>query len=175
MPKKEDKDSFVLYSSFDDLYFSELSFEEKGILIDCVFKYVNNGIDYFEALEQDRGLRIAFKAIVDVIDRNNEKWKEAKERRSAAAKKRWANQASVDSRDIFMPGESSITMVGNLKNMPKNYDELKNRTGITNYEQLRELVEYCNHHNWSASLEEMQKEYYKFLKDNAKERADLNK
>lgn len=155
----DEKESFLLYASFYDLYFNELTTEEKGILIDCVFRYVKDGITNFEALEKDRGLRISFKAIIDVIDRNNQKWNESKERRRNAAKKRWEKEKTIDKREIQMPGDSFLTMTGNISNMPQNYDELKKRTGIANYEELRKLVEYCNHHEWAVSLEEMQQAY----------------
>ena len=162
----DEKESFLLYTSFYDLYFSELTTEEKGILIDCVFRYARDGITDFETLEKDRGLRISFKAIIDVIDRNNQKWNESKERRRNAAKQRWAKNKTVDTLKIEMPGESSLEMTGNISNMPKNYDELKKRTGIANYEELRKLVEYCNHHEWAVSLEEMQQAYEDYREEN---------
>ena len=155
----EEKDSFILYASFDELYFSELDFHEKGILIDCIFQYVKNGRMNFEALENDRGMRMAFKAIVDVIDRNHQKWDESKERRRNAARKRWSKEKNLDTRTIEMPGDSSLVMTGNINNMPKDYEELKSRTGIANYEELRQLVEFCNFYKWEAPLEEMQSSY----------------
>ena len=155
----DEKDSFLLYSSFDELYFSELDFHEKGILIDCIFKYVKDGRMNFEALENDRAMRISFRAIVDVINRNNKKWDESKERRRNAARKRWSKEKNFDTRTIEMPGESAIVMTGNINNMPQNYEELKDRTGIANYEKLRTLIDFCNHHNWQATLEEMQTSY----------------
>ena len=155
----EEKDSFLLYASFDELYFSELDFREKGMLIDCVFQYVKSGRTNFEALENDRGMRMAFKAIIDVIDRNHQKWDESKERRRNAARKRWSKEKSFDTRTIEMPGDSSLVMTGNINNMPKDYIELKSRTQIANYEELRKLVDFCNFNKWEAPLEEMQSAY----------------
>ncbi len=155
----DEKDSFLLYSSFDELYFSELDFHEKGILIDCIFKYVKDGLMNFEALENDRAMRISFKAIVDVINRNNKKWDESKERRRNAARKRWSKEKSFDTRTIEMPGDSSLVMTGNINNMPKDYEELKTRTRIANYEELRKLIDYCNYYKWEATLEEMHSSY----------------
>ena len=155
----DEKGSFLLYASFDELFFSELDFFEKGVLIDCVFKYVKNGTKSFEALENDRGMKIAFMVIVDVIHRNNQKWSESKERRRNAAKKRWDKEKNFDTRTIEMPSDSSLVMTGNINNMPKDYEELKSRTGITNYEEIRELINFCNYHKWEATLEEMQSSY----------------
>lgn len=155
----DEKGSFLLYASFDELYFSELDFHEKGILIDCIFKYVKDGRLNFEALENDRGMRMAFKAIVDVIDRNHQRWDESKRRRKAAAKKRWDKEKNLDTRTIEMPGESVIVMTGKIENMPQNYEELKARTGITNLEKMRRLIEFCNYHSWQTTLEEMQSYY----------------
>lgn len=155
----EEKDSFLLYASFDELYFSELDFREKGMLIDCVFQYVKSGRTNFEALENDRGMRMAFKAIVDVIDRNHQKWDESKERRRNAARKRWDKEKNLDTRTIEMPGDSVLVMTGNINNMPKDYEELKSQTGITNLEKMRNLIEFCNYHSWQATLEEMQSAY----------------
>ncbi|MBQ4128566.1 MAG: hypothetical protein IJD68_02210 [Ruminococcus sp.] len=155
----DEKDSFLLYSSFDELYFSELDFHEKGILIDCIFKYVKDGRMNFEALENDRAMRISFRAIVDVINRNNKKWDESKERRRNAARKRWDKEKNLDTRTIEMPGDSSLVMTGNINNMPKDYEELKSRTQIANYEELRKLVDFCNFNKWEAPLEEMQSSY----------------
>lgn len=161
----DEKESFLLYASFYDLYFSELSTEEKGILIDCVFQYVKDGRTHFEELEKDRSLRISFKAIIDVIDRNNQKWNESKERRRNAAKKRWNKEKTLDTITIEMPGDSTLVMTGNINNMPKDYAELKLRTGIANYEELRKLVEYCNFFEWATNLENMQVAYQEYLND----------
>ena len=64
------KDSFILYTSFYELYFEELSNEEKGILIDAIFQYVQTGRTDFEEINRDRGLKISFKTMVDQIQRN---------------------------------------------------------------------------------------------------------
>lgn len=157
--KDLEKGSFLLYASFYDLYFSELTTEEKGILIDCIFQYAKDGIRSFEALENDRSMRIIFNSIIDVMDRNNQKWSESKERRRNAAKKRWDKEKSFDTRTIEMPGESVLIMTGKIENMPQNYEELKSRTQIANYEELRKLVDFCNFNKWEAPLEEMQSAY----------------
>lgn len=155
----DEKESFLLYTSFYGLHFTDLSNEEKGVLIDCIFQYTLTGRTNFEELEKDRGLKVSFRSIIDVIDRNNAKWAESKERRSNGNKKAWAKRKLGDSRTIEMPNDSFITLKGNIANMPSTFDELKDRTGITNYEEIRNFVEYCNLHLWCEPLEVLKKGY----------------
>ena len=44
----EEKESFILYSSFYHLHFADLTNEEKGILIDCIFQYTLTGKTDFD-------------------------------------------------------------------------------------------------------------------------------
>jgi hypothetical protein len=74
------KDSFILYTSFYELYFEELSNEEKGILIDAIFQYVQTGRTDFEEINRDRGLKISFKTMVDQIQRNIVKYNDIREK-----------------------------------------------------------------------------------------------
>ena len=95
------KESFILYNSFYELYFEELTTEEKGILIEAIFLYVKTGELCSEYIENDRYMRMAFKAIKDVLDRNNEKWNSTREARIKAANARWGKNGEVgDSRTI---------------------------------------------------------------------------
>lgn len=154
------QESFILYNSFYELYFEELTTEEKGILIEAIFLYVKTGELCSEYIENDRYMRMAFRAIKDVLDRNSENWNRTREARIKAANARWNKGGEVgDSRTIEMPDNSLLVMKGNLANMPTSYDEYKHRTGITNYEELRTFNNFCNHHNWCVSLEEMKQEY----------------
>lgn len=113
----DEKESFLLYTSFYGLHFADLSNEEKGVLIDCIFQYTLTGRTNFEELEEDRGLKVSFRSIIDVIDRNNAKWAESKERRSNGNKKAWAKRKLGDSRTIEMPNDSFITLKGNIANI----------------------------------------------------------
>lgn len=159
----DEKDSFLLYTSFYGLHFADLSNEEKGVLIDCIFQYTLTGRTNFEELEKDRGLKVSFRSIIDVIDRNNTKWAESKRRRHDAAMKRWSKNKVGDSRTIEMPGDSVITLQGNIANMPNDFDELKSKSGLSNYEDIRRFVEYCNHYAWSEPLEVLKKGYDEIL------------
>ena len=66
------KESFILYNSFYELYFEELTTEEKGILIEAIFLYVKTGELCSEYIENDRYMRMAFRAIKDVLERSAE-------------------------------------------------------------------------------------------------------
>ena len=93
----DEKESFLLYTSFYGLHFADLSNEEKGVLIDCIFQYTLTGRTNFEELEEDRGLKVSFRSIIDVIDRNNAKWAESKERRSNGNKKAYCFSTPISS------------------------------------------------------------------------------
>ena len=155
-----EKESFLLYTSFNKLYFSQMTREEKGLILECIFDYVENGSYYSEEVEQDRCLKMALNSILDVIDRNTAKWEEARERRSQAAKARWSKNATKDSRTIETPNGTLLTMTGNIKNMPKDFDELKDSTGITNYEEVRHFVSFANYYNWETPISDMLKAYH---------------
>ena len=158
----DEKESFLLYTSFYGLHFADLSNEEKGVLIDCIFQYTLTGRTNFEELEEDRGLKVSFRSIIDVIDRNNAKWAESKERRSNGNKKAWAKRKLGDSRTIEMPNDSFITLKGNIANMPSTFDELKDRkfdgmviTGapVENlpFEEVDYWQELCEIMEWSKT------------------------
>jgi len=160
------KDSFILYTSFYELYFEELSNEEKGILIDAIFHYVQTGRTDFEEINRDRGLKISFKTMVDQIQRNIVKYNDIREKRQKAARDRWSKKQTGDSRTIEMPGDSALVMRGKISNMPKDISEFISRTGYTDFENIRSFNEYCNFHGWASSLESMQKAYEDWKADN---------
>lgn len=160
------KDSFVLYTSFYELYFVELSNEEKGILIDALFKFVQTGRTDFEEINCDRGLKISFKSMADQIQRNIVKYNDIREKRKKAAKDRWNKKQTGDSRTIEMAGDSALIMRGNIANMPKDISEFISRTGYTDFEAIRSFNDYCNFHEWSGALELMQKTYEDWKSEN---------
>ena len=109
------QESFILYNSFYELYFEELTTEEKGILIEAIFLYVKTGELCSEYIENDRYMRMAFRAIKDVLDRNSENWNRTSEARIKAANARWNKGGEVgDSRTIEMPDNSLLVMKGNI-------------------------------------------------------------
>lgn len=160
--KKENenqKDSFVLYTSFYDLHFADLTNEEKGILIDALFQYVQTGKTDIEEINRDRGLKVSFRTMIDQIQRNIDKYNDTREKRQKAARDRWNKKQTGDSRTIEMPGDSALIMRGKIANMPKDISEFMSRTGYTSYEKIRKFTEYCNFHEWAGPLESMLREY----------------
>lgn len=86
------KDSFVLYTQQYEAV-EDLSLEQKGLLFDGLFKYVQTGdTPVFE----DKEVRIAFKFIRLQIDRDGQKYDEACEKKRAAIKKRWSKGKNTD-------------------------------------------------------------------------------
>ena len=130
------KDSFILYTSFYELYFEELNNEEKGILIDAIFQYVQTGRTDFEEINRDRGLKISFKTMVDQIQRNIVKYNDIREKRQKAARDRWSKKQTGDSRTIEMPGDSALVMRGKISNMRKDISEFISRTGYTDFDAI---------------------------------------
>ena len=164
MKTENSKDSFVLYTSFYELYFQDLSDAEKGILIDALFQYVMTGKTNFDQIEKDRGWKVSFRSMVDQVQRNIDKWNDTREKRQKAAKSRWKKEQTGDSRSIEMPGDSVLVMRGNISNMPIDFDELQQRTGYSNCEKIRAFNEYCNFHEWNTSLETMLVNYEEWRK-----------
>lgn len=76
-----DKKSIIVYSDWEE-YFSELTMEERGILITHFFDYVNDRNPELS----DRVLKAAFKPMELQLKRDLEKWKGIKLKRSEAGK-----------------------------------------------------------------------------------------
>ena len=85
------KDSFILYTEQKETI-NKLSDEQAGKLIKAIYEYEATGI--MPKLEKEIDLVIT--PIKVALDKNDEKWKEAKRKRSEAGKKgmasRWNNQ-----------------------------------------------------------------------------------
>ena len=83
-----DKKSFLLYTEYAET-FNELSDEDAGKLIKAIFNYVQYG-----KLDELKGiLKIAFIPIKQNIDRDIEKWKQIRTKRSEAGKIGGMNKA----------------------------------------------------------------------------------
>ena len=93
------KDSFVLYASQADAI-SDLTLEQKGILLDCLFEYVRSGV---VPTIENSAVRIAFKFISIQIDRDSRKYELVSEKRREAVNKRWKNRQETNTpNDIQM-------------------------------------------------------------------------
>ena len=94
-----DKSSFLIYLDYQE-QFDLLTDEEAGRLIKAIIKYEKTG----EIPKLDGMLKMAFSFIKTQLDRDREKWKEEKQKRSEAGKrgmaKRWnSNVITKDNKD----------------------------------------------------------------------------
>lgn len=76
-----DKKSIIVYSDWEE-YFSDLTMEERGLLITHFFDYVNDRMPELN----DRVLKAAFKPMELQLNRDLEKWKGIKKKRSEAGR-----------------------------------------------------------------------------------------
>ena len=85
-----DKNSFLIYLDYQE-QFELLTDEQAGQLIKAIIKYEKTG----EITELDGMTKMAFSFIKTQLDRDREKWKEEKQKRSEAGKrgmaKRWGD------------------------------------------------------------------------------------
>jgi len=93
-----DKNSFLIYLDYEE-QFNLLSDEELGQLIRCILCYEKSG----NIPELHGVVKMAFSFIKSQLDRDREKWKEEKQKRSEAGKKgmtnRWKKDNSVINED----------------------------------------------------------------------------
>ena len=85
--KDNNFNSFVMYHDFYDVV-EELELEEKGLLLDAIFKY-QMGVDYKTG---NRIVDITLKQLIKTFDRDKQKWLDIKQKRKDAVNKRWNNQ-----------------------------------------------------------------------------------
>ena len=85
-----DKNSFLIYLDYQE-QFDLLTDEQAGQLIKAIIRYEKTG----EITELDGMTKMAFSFIKTQLDRDREKWKEEKQKRSEAGKrgmaKRWGD------------------------------------------------------------------------------------
>lgn len=82
-----DKSSFLIYLDYQE-QFELLTDEQAGQLIKAIIKYEKTG----EIAKLDGMTKMAFSFIKQQLDRDSEKWKEEKQKRSKAGKKGMANR-----------------------------------------------------------------------------------
>lgn len=92
MKKEEEKNSFILYNEQKEI-FDSLDNENAGKLIKAIFEYEIN-----QKLPEDPLIKVVFISIRQVLDKNKEKWEEAKRKKSEAGKKgmqnRWGDKGN---------------------------------------------------------------------------------
>lgn len=82
-----EKSSFLIYLDYQE-QFELLTDEQAGQLIKAIIKYEKTG----EITKLDGMTKMAFSFIKQQLDRDSEKWKEEKQKRSEAGKKGMANR-----------------------------------------------------------------------------------
>ncbi len=93
-----DKISFLMYLDYEE-QFNLLTDEQLGQLMRAIMKYEKTG----ELPKLDGIVKMAFSFIKQQLDRDNNKWREEKQKRSEAGKKgmskRWKNDNNVIAED----------------------------------------------------------------------------
>ena len=108
----KEKGSFVLYTKFYDT-FKELTDEQAGQLIKCIFEYVN------DMNPEPSGLiKIAFIPIKQQLKDDLVKWKEEKQKRSDAGKKGMASRYNNVKEDVT--NDNNVSKCYNKTNNVKN-------------------------------------------------------
>lgn len=104
-----EKSSFLIYLDYEE-QFNLLTDEQVGQLMRAIIKYEKTG----EITNLDGMTKMAFSFIKQQLDRDNEKWKEEKQKRSEAGKKGMANRWKNSSND------NNIITNDNKNNSVKN-------------------------------------------------------
>lgn len=146
------KDSFVLYTQQYEAV-EDLSLEQKGLLFDGLFKYVQTGdAPVFE----DKEVRIAFKFIRLQIDRDGQKYDEACEKKRAAIKKRWSKGKNTDE-------YNSIDMNTNLYKSIHNDNDNVNVTDNDNEHKVTNVTMDANNNKKSFAKKSAAVDVPKFI------------
>lgn len=122
----DEKKGFVLYkdwcSTVLEIMADEsdpLTHEELGMLMQCVFFFQVNGED--TSKELPKHIRFLFKNVVDVFNRDLEKWEKTREKRRESGKKGGLAKASKPSKCYDLLGTETVAKV----EKPKKTNALK--------------------------------------------------
>ena len=116
-----DKKSFLLYLDYEE-HFSLLTDEQAGQLIKVIFQYERTG----EIPEIDGVIKMAFSFIKNQLDRDSNKWKEEKKKRSDAGKKgmlsRWKTKKEEEKNNT----DNNVIQTENTDMSTKNANDNNN-------------------------------------------------
>lgn len=115
-----DKNSFLIYLDYQE-QFDLLTDEEAGKLIKAIIKYEKTG----EITNLEGMAKMAFSFIKQQLDRDDEKWKEEKQKRSNAGKKGMANRWKDNTDDNN--NDNSVITDDNKNNSVKNVINRNNK------------------------------------------------
>ena len=120
-------ESFVLFSDWIEL-FEDLTNEEIGILFKAVFLFVNGENDdtIKEIIDDNKGVKIAYKAISRQIKANFKKYSQIVEVRKNAASKRWNSKKDMqndanDANASFAYAKNANAQFADAKSTEKNF------------------------------------------------------
>ena len=134
----KNKDSFVLYTRFYDT-FTELTDEQAGNLIKCIFEYVNDLNPNPEGL-----IKIAFIPIKQQLKEDLAKWKEEKTKRSLAGKKGMESRYSNVKKDVTNDNNVS-NVITNDNNVSNDITNLTDNVNV--YVNVNDNVNNNNSNN----------------------------
>lgn len=103
-----DKNSFLIYLDYQE-QFELLTDEQAGQLIKAIIKYEKTG----EITNLDGMTKMAFSFIKQQLDRDSEKWKEEKQKRSEAGKKGMANRWKNNNNNKIITNDNKDNSVKN--------------------------------------------------------------
>ena len=103
-----DKNSFLIYLDYEE-QFNLLTDEQVGQLMRAIIKYEKTG----EITKLDGMTKMAFSFIRQQLDRDNEKWKEEKQKRSEAGKKGMANRWKNNNNNNVITNDNKDNSVKN--------------------------------------------------------------
>ena len=126
--KENDFNSFVMYHDFYDVI-EDMELEEKGLLLDAIFKY-QLGLEYQTG---NRIVDISLKQLIKTFERDKNKWLEIKEKRRNAVNKRWDNERNKEPKqNLNKPSD----------NLDKPIVKKNNNNILVNdfFEELKEIL-----------------------------------
>lgn len=112
-----DKNSFLIYLDYQE-QFELLTDEQAGQLIKAIIKYEKTG----EITKLEGMTKMAFSFIKQQLDRDSEKWKEEKQKRSEAGKrgmaKRWENNNK--NKNVITDNNKNNNVINDITRYNKN-------------------------------------------------------
>ena len=103
-----EKNSFLIYLDYQE-QFELLTDEQAGQLIKAIIKYEKTG----EIAKLDGMTKMAFSFIKQQLDRDTEKWREEKQKRSEAGKKGMANRWKNNNNNNVITNDNKDNSVKN--------------------------------------------------------------
>lgn len=130
------KKGFMMYRDMhNDI--SDLTTEQKGILLDCIFYYQND----YEWKSEDQFVNFIMKQYIKIFERDRLKYEKTCLKRKEAVKKRWAKQNEPTTKQIELAKAKGIDYTNMNKNqlavaIEKQIKNKDNLYQVPNFEEL---------------------------------------